>query len=210
MQKTIVTLEEFTKKIQDGLIHPGDCGCVQNGERSWLNYPISYVQKTALRDLSSDFVEDDVTFAGGFTHIVSVISSTHLSELYYPKARLNLWSNFRGKAILFRRVLDPEPNMSSKIVQEALKDIASGEKYSIRELFYYYFRWARKATFHHKFADIFLKSKRYNVCSGQYIIQLRRAGAKDFLKEEPEAWYPARCVLTPKMKDIAYYEIKGE
>jgi len=129
--------------------------------------------------------------------------------LYYPKSRLNLWKNFEGGSILFRRVLDTSPNISSRITQEALKDIASGEKYSIRELFYYYFRWARKTTFHHKFADIFLKSKRYNVCSGQYISQLGRAGAKDFVKEPPEAWYPARCVLTPKMKDIAYYEIKG-
>lgn len=185
-----VTPAEIAEMADTGRILPGDCVCVRNGERGLLNWAIRRVQARALADLDPGATPEQVTDAAAYTHIACCLGAAGVGELYYPRARRRAWAQLVGSTVLIRR----PPGTVAQLTQasaECYEDVLHQVPYATAELLYYYFRWGRKTTFHHKFAELF-RHERYDVCSGSYVRWCARAGIEQFRAEVPEAWYPAR------------------
>lgn len=176
-----------------GRILPGDVLCFQNGERGILNAAIRAVQKRALLDLDDTLSPASAENAAIYTHCAQVLGLAAFAEQYSPHARMRWMEDVPpGTIILVKRLKDATPLTIEPILRHWQQVVARKEPYPLRELIYYYCKWASKLSLTRKFADVF-RDKRHNVCSGEVVHASQKGGW--FEGERPEAWYPARIAL---------------
>ena len=225
-----ITVGDFSKLIETGIILPGDCVNVLNGERGFIDGIIARIQKKCLIDYSEDkksdehFALEDISYCAEFTHTAMIMNPLCIGELFYPKARCRTFIDLIGNTIIIKRPrilpnIDADVACSTVlnlIVDSFVEDVKNKVDYPTMELLYFYFRWYRKATWKHKFAQLF-KNKKNDVCSARYVYAAdHKAGIVCFRNKNefnenkranPEAWYPARMTITAKMKTIGHYKL---
>lgn len=228
-----VRMAELVKR---GVLKPGDCVCVQNGERGLLNFLISHVQKRALKNLYFTSHEEKVMKscqkaswkrylrlfkkACGYSHIATIVGSSGVAELYSPKAQTRHWQDLCGSVLLIRRPKqksgeDATDAQLSAIAAGALDDVEKRVKYPTSELIYY-LKWMRRLYMKAHFWELF-KSSKFDVCSGRYIHWAREHAKIDtfqgvdkegHLLNPPEAWYPGRfCANTLEFRTVLFCRI---
>jgi len=224
-----ITTSGFQQMIRDGSIRPGDLVLFRNGERGPLNWIIGRAQGRMIRDLDPDAAKDVVARAAAYTHAACVYDVTRCAEMYHPEARYREWGAAlsAGTQILVRRpqvlnalhrvpcpAADIEAYGGRVIARKAEIDVLLKTKYPTRELLtYYLWSWEiQKLWRGRSFVDVF-ESKTTDVCSGRYWFWCRQAWCfADTINtpdERPEAWYPARMVMSPRFRTIGEYEISA-
>jgi hypothetical protein len=188
-------------------VQVGDVLLIRNGERGWINAAIRFAQRRALADLRPSLPGPKVEEFAGYTHAAQLISLVCLAEQYAPKARCRRLAALPpGAHVLVRRLRGACPARVEPIVCKWAVVVTRADPYPVRELLYYWFRWARKTWAAKKFAEVF-KDRRHNVCSGQ-VVECSRAGGW-FAGEPNEAWYPARLAEDiVELETVAEFDIE--
>jgi hypothetical protein len=205
---------EIFPEVQEAPAHrlaklpPGAVLTFKNGERGFLNWGISRVQKTALYDMYPDMCGCLNKTARAYTHCGIVMENGDVGHVYYPRAQRAVWDKFKGKTVQVRIPPDYHPAKSDVVVRRMQWAIDHKERYDIMDVFEFWLRWRFKLWMKgDSYRRAFLGNSMNYVCSTKVAKIL--SGPYDFLQGDHEQWsyYPANMAVTDKLETIGHYKV---